>query len=190
MRLISGNRSGVIRTAVVLIVLGIAAAVALVTGRSAGDGSTEATPVAFDSETGELSFRLERFDGEVLDSDELAGTPMVLNGYASWCGVCEREMPDFERVHRAAGDRVAIIGFNPQSNDSDAAQAQLVEETGITYPTVRDPGDRLLREFSPSGGLPVTVFVDGDGVVRKVYRGLLTEQMLRAEIRAVLGVSV
>ncbi len=34
------------------------------------------------------------------------------------------------------------------------------------------------------------MFVDGDGVVRKEHRGLLTDQMLRAEIRAVLGVSV
>jgi thiol-disulfide isomerase/thioredoxin len=190
MRLISGNRSGVLRTAAVLVVLGVAAAVALVTGRSAGGGSTEATPVAFDRDSGELSFRLERFDGQVLDSDQLAGTPIVLNGYASWCTLCVREMPDFERVHQAAGDEVAIIGFNPQTNDSDAAQAQLVRETGITYPTVRDPGDRLLREFSPSGALPVTVFVDGEGVVRKVHRGLLTEQMLRDELRDVLGVAL
>ncbi len=170
-------------------VLFAALLLAVTVGRgSSGDDS--ASSVAFDSETGALAFELETFDGTRLDSRDLAGTPLVLNGYASWCRVCEREMPDFERVHRAVGSHVAIVGFNPQSNDTDQAQAELVRRTEVTYPTVRDPGDRLLREFNPTGGLPVTVFVDADGVVRKVHRGLLTERLLLDELRRTLGLDV
>lgn len=175
------------RALVVGLVLLLATGAALVTGLRAG-GADDVAEVAYDPDSGALSFTLQSFDGPTLDSADLLGTPVVLNGYASWCALCLREMPDFERVHRAAGSRVAIVGFNPQSNDNDAAQAQMVADTGVTYPTVRDPDDLLLREFNPTGGLPVTLFVDADGVVAKVHRGLLTEQQLREELRDVLGV--
>jgi cytochrome c biogenesis protein CcmG, thiol:disulfide interchange protein DsbE len=165
----------------------LATAVALVTGLG-GDDADDPSEATYDPDSGALSFTLEGFDGTLLRSQDLRGTPAVLNGYASWCALCLREMPDFERVHLAAGSQVAVVGFNPQSNDSDSAQARMVADTGITYPTVRDPDDRLLRHFSPTGGLPVTLFVDEDGVVRKVHRGVLTEQMLRDELREVLGV--
>lgn len=177
------------RGAALVLALLLATAVALVTGLGGNDegGTSE---VAYDPDSGALSFSLEAFDGSLLRSEDLRGTPVVLNGYASWCTLCLREMPDFERVHLAAGSQVAFVGFNPQSNDNDSAQARMVADTGITYPTVRDPEDRLLRHFNPTGGLPVTLFVDQDGVVRKVHRGVLTEQMLRDELRDVLGVDL
>lgn len=180
------QRRGRRRRTAVGAVLALAAATALATGLSSSADST--SRVAYDADTRVLSFSLPAFAGGVLDAQDLRGTPVVLNGYASWCALCLREMPDFERVHRAAGDRVAFVGFNPQRGDTDAAQARTVADTGVTYPTVRDPDDRLLRAFNPAGGLPITLFVDADGVVRKVHRGVLTEQQLTEELRDVLGV--
>lgn len=182
--------SPVRRLSAVLVVVVVVALVGLGLTQDRSPQSPAETTVSYDRDSGELAFRLERFDGGFIDSTDLAGRPIVLNGYASWCTVCIREMPDFERVHQAAGSSVAFVGFNPQSNDRDAAQARLVDQTGITYPTVRDPEDRLLREFNPTGGLPVTVFIDEDGVVRKVHRGLLTEKLLLEELRRTLGVEV
>jgi peroxiredoxin len=135
-----------------------------------------------------LDFRAATFAGQEVDSAELRGTPLVLNFYASWCSICDRELPDFERVSQQLGERVHVLGVNPQSNDTDAAQASMIARNGVTYPTLRDPQDELLRQFNTTGGLPTTVFVDADGVVRKVHNGLLTEQLLLDEIEASLGV--
>jgi peroxiredoxin len=77
---------------------------------------------------------------------------------------------------------------NPQSNDTDDAQAAMIAPNGVTYPTVRDPSDELLRQFNTTGGLPTTVFVDAQGVVRKVRNGLPTEQLLLDQIRTSFGV--
>ena len=170
---------------VLLLAVAVVAAVTT-TSRSAAEG--EGTAVSYDRESQVLYFRAATFSGGEIDSAELRGTPLVLNFYASWCTVCDRELPDFERVSQRLGDRVRVLGVNPQSNDTDTAQAAMIARNGVTYPTVRDPQDELLRQFNTTGGLPTTVFVDADGVVRKVHNGLLTEQLLLDEIEASLGV--
>lgn len=69
-------------------------------------------------------------------------------------------MPDFQRIAQDAGGKVTIVGVNPQSNDDDASQAALVANSAVTYPTLRDRNDTLLRVFNTSGALPTTVFLD------------------------------
>lgn len=179
------NRRPPLAAAGVALVLVLAVVAAVVSSTGSGD---DASAVALDRETGVLDFRAETFDGETVDSAELRGMPVVLNFYASWCTICDRELPDFQRVSKQLDGKVQVLGVNPQSNDTDDAQAAMIERNGVTYPTLRDPQDELLRQFNTTGGLPTTVFVGADGVVRKVHNGLLTEQLLLDEIRTSFGV--
>jgi len=181
----SSRRSPVVA---VLVALGLVLAVVAALVSTSRGGGDDALAVAYDRESQVLDFRAATFAGQEVDSAELRGTPLVLNFYASWCTICDRELPDFERVSQQLGERVHVLGVNPQSNDTDAAQAAMIARNGVTYPTLRDPQDELLRQFNTTGGLPTTVFVDADGVVRKVHNGLLTEQLLLDEIEASLGV--
>ena len=182
----SGRRSRLPALAVAVVLLvAVAAAVGSSTSRSK-DAADQA--VDYDRQSQVLAFRAARFDGGTVDSAQLRGTPVVLNFYASWCAICDRELPDFQRVAERLGDRVHVLGVNPQSNDTDAAQADMIARNGVTYPTLRDPQDELLRQFNTTGGLPTTVFLDADGVVRKVHNGLLTEQLLLDQIATSLGV--
>lgn len=181
-----GARRRALVAAAVAIALMVAIVTAVVssTSGSAGDGLR----VSYDRDTQVVEFRGQSFAGETVDTDELRGTPVVLNFYASWCTVCDRELPDFQRVSQQVGDAVRVIGVNPQSNDTDSAQAAMIKRNGVTYPTIPDPQDELLRQFNTTGGLPTTVFIDAEGVVRKVHNGLLTEKLLLAEIATSLGV--
>ena len=86
------------------------------------------------------------------------------------------------------GGVVAFLGVNPQSNDSDRAQAAMVRRTGVTYPTARDADDTLLRQFNTSGALPTTLFVSPDGRVVDVHNGGLDEASLQRLIATDLGV--
>jgi len=181
----SSRRSPVVA---VLVALGLVLAVVAALVSTSRGGGDDALAVSYDRESQVLDFRAATFAGQEVDSAELRGTPLVLNFYASWCTICDRELPDFERVSQQLGERVHVLGVNPQSNDTDAAQAAMIARNGVTYPTLRDPQDELLRQFNTTGGLPTTVFVDADGVVRKVHNGLLTEQLLLDEIEASLGV--
>lgn len=154
-------------------------------------GATRTDPgarVSFNGKTQRLAFTLPLFSGGQLSSTALRGKPMVVNFYASWCAICLQEMPDFERIQQDAHGQVSVVGVNPQSNDDDAGQAALVVHTGVTYPTVRDRNDALLRTFNTSGALPTTLFLDADGQVVRVYNGLLTEPKIARILAADFGV--
>jgi len=100
---------------------GIAAAAVAVLVLAAFPVARSGTPdkqfqARYDAPTRQLSVSLPTFTGGTLSSAALAGRPTVLNSYASWCGVCNREMPDFQALHIALGQRVNVFGVNPQSN--------------------------------------------------------------------------
>jgi thiol-disulfide isomerase/thioredoxin len=119
--------------------------------------------------------------------DVLTGKPVVLNLFASWCTGCITEMPAFERVYKDLGDDVTFVGLALR-NPRDKAQ-DLVERTGVTYPTYTDEADEAVGMFGVVA-LPVTVFLDADGTVRDVHLEIFTEDTLRAEIGEQFGVGV
>jgi cytochrome c biogenesis protein CcmG, thiol:disulfide interchange protein DsbE len=96
------------------------------------------------------------------------GKPLVLNVWAAWCPPCQQEMPAFEQVHQALGDKVQIVGLD-RADGRDAAIA-FAAARHITYPLLFDADD----VFSPKLGIsvmPTTLFVSADGVVVKSHAG-------------------
>lgn len=118
----------------------------------------------------------ERFDGGTGSFEDYAGTPLVVNFFASWCTPCVDEMPAFEQVHTQLRGKVAFLGLNV-TEQPDSARA-LIARTGVTYDTARDPAGDLLRAF---GGvnMPTTAFVRADGTIAEVHAGKLDETQLR-----------
>ncbi len=172
-------------------VLAVAAVVvvAVVTGSRAGRGDQGAR-ASLDARTRTLDFRLAAFAGGTVSSADLRGKPAVVNFYASWCTVCDAELPAFQAVHELAGDRITFLGVNPQGNDSDSAQAAMIKRTGIRFQTLRDRNDELLQLFNTTGALPTTVFLDARGRVVQVHNGGFDQAGLRAAIAQYLGVVV
>jgi thiol-disulfide isomerase/thioredoxin len=116
--------------------------------------------------------------------DYLGRKPVVLNFFASWCQPCLREMPRFEAVHQEMGERVTFLGLAvpPQTDEA----RELVERTGVTYPTFADPNGNALTYF---GGvaMPTTVFIDASGQVSGVVSRDLSEPQLRDQVAELLG---
>jgi thiol-disulfide isomerase/thioredoxin len=125
------------------------------------------------------SVEMVGFGGESIALADYAGTPVVLNFWASWCPFCVAEMPDFEDVSNAHADQVVFVGVNLQ-DDAGAADS-LAIETGVTYQLARDPQGVVYSAFGGIG-MPTTVFIDADGVVRDVVTGQLSSEDLEAKI--------
>ncbi len=93
--------------------------------------------------------------------------PTVINLWQARCEPCRLEMPALEEFHQQYGDRVAVIGID--FNDvQPAAALALAEDTGVTYPSIADPGGDLMTETAFAigrRGLPAFLFVDADGEV-------------------------
>jgi len=113
---------------------------------------------------------------------ELHGTPVVLNFWASWCPPCREEAPRLERRWRAARrDGVLFLGLDMQDLSDDARD--FVKEFDLSYPTVRDHGDDVAREWGVTG-LPETFFVSAQGRVVGHVIGAISSRQLDDGIRA------
>ena len=99
-------------------------------------------------------------DGTVT-SEELRGSPVVVNFWASWCVPCRQEAALFERVYRDYSDEgVIFLGVNIK--DSDVGAIEFVDEYQISYPTVRDVDEDFARTLGVTG-VPETFFIDARG---------------------------
>ena len=115
---------------------------------------------------------------------DFRGRPVVLNWFATWCGPCRAEIPDFQAAYEALGGAVVFLGVNLEESAEDAAG--MLDEFGATYPALLDAeGDVALHYRLP--GMPTTFFIDAEGVVRAWGAGLIVEETLVAEL-AKLGV--
>lgn len=152
-----------------------------------GDGSGSAS-------TGEPAEALPQLTlpclggGPDVDLTTLRG-PMVINLWAQWCGPCREELPHYQQFHEEAGDKVRVLGVDYQ--DTRPAWAlDLLDQTGVTYPSLADPGGELRVPFRVRG-LPAIVLVDETGAVaHREFVVIESSEQLAALVEEHLGVDV
>ena len=131
----------------------------------------------------DLTFDL--FDGGTGTIADYAGTPLVVNFFASWCPPCVREMPEFQEVFESLDGQVAFLGLS--QDQSEQAALNLVESSGVTY----DVGwDLDLEVYRATGSIamPTTAFVSPSGELVDTFAGVLDAESLTERIENALGV--
>lgn len=120
---------------------------------------------------------LASLDGETLSLAAMQGQTVVVNFWASWCGPCRQEVPDFSRFAHAHPE-VAVWGLAVDSGDEPDVRRS-AKQFGIDY-TVAMADRQIVSAYGVSA-FPTTVVVDPDGAVSHVTVGTMTyEQLVRA----------
>jgi peroxiredoxin len=117
------------------------------------------------------------FSGSLLDGGTFSladnrGKVVVLNFWASWCGPCQVETPQFDLMYRK--DKAHDVNFvGIDTKDIKSKARSFVADHNITFPIVYDePGEVALRLGNlPAQSLPFTVLIDKQGRVAAVYVG-------------------
>ncbi len=157
-------------TALTAVVLGIAAIVIL---SLTGTGGQQ-RPTAVQAK----NFTLAELGnpGRQLSLNSLAGQPVIVNFFASWCAPCQRETPMLARLFRARHGQVHIIGVDV--SDTTPSALAFVHRTGVAYPVVTEPSTDPTVIAYDLPGLPDTFFLNSrHQIVKRVY-GAITQAEL------------
>jgi len=134
-------------------------------------------------------FVLVNLDGERVALSDLDGKGVVLNFWATWCPPCRREMPLLESIWQEYRSRnVVIVGIDV--GEPPGVVRTFIDSIGVTYPIWTDASpsvqgvDNTNDIFGRFGGigLPTTVFIDADGIIKHVQLGELNRAILLEKI--------
>jgi cytochrome c biogenesis protein CcmG, thiol:disulfide interchange protein DsbE len=187
----------------VLLVLGTLALVAVVAiGLGQAGGSREEEGEPFDLEQAKQQLAgapaplaaLHEQSSTILDGglkafetrmDDLEGTPLVINKWASWCRPCRAEFPIFQQVATERGKEIAFLGVN--AADKRPAAEEFLAERPLPYPSYEDPDEDIARELDAAKFFPMTIFRDAKGGTFVKAGEYTSRAELEADIDKYLG---
>lgn len=114
-------------------------------------------------------FRLRDVAGRDVSSEEFRGKVLLIDFWATWCPPCKVEMPGYQKLQNGYGERgLVVIGI---ALDSDPVEVtQFAKKLGIRY-TLLLSTPEVQQQFGGILGLPTTLLVDRNGIIRKKVIG-------------------
>ena len=133
-------------------------------------------------------FTLPTLEGGLITLSELHGQPILINLWASWCPPCRLEMPLLITVYqRYQGEGLVILGLNVTEQDSLEAVNAFVEEFDVPFPVLLDEAGHVSNDAYGMIGLPMSVFVDRNGTVKRVVLGALVSNEVDGYIAEIMS---
>ncbi len=121
---------------------------------------------------------------------DYAGTPTVVNFFASWCVACDDELPEFREAGSSLAGEIDFVFVNANEDGNWRPMAERNDILG--FPIGKDVGannNGLYRSLNGTGGMPITAFYDADGRLVDVAYGALLGGALEQRIATVFGIT-
>jgi len=129
------------------------------------------------------NFALLDTDGRRVELAALKGKAVVVNFWATWCGPCREEFPELQKAASSMSDDVVILGLDQAESAEKVTQFR--DQFGATFTLLLD-SDNAVADTYRLRGIPDTIFVDRNGVVRDVAFGPLSAGSFRYKIKQAL----
>ena len=125
----------------------------------------------------EYDFTVVDGNGKSVKLSDYVGKPIVLNFWASWCGPCKSEMPEFQQVFAEMGEQVQFLMVNATASDTMADAKSFINQYGYTFPVVFDTRGEALYTYGVDA-FPTTFFLDKTGTVAGYAVGAISKDTL------------
>lgn len=113
-------------------------------------------------------FSAEYADEGTFTLSEAKGKVVIINFWATWCGPCCNELPAFQKLNDEYGDKLQIVAVD--YGESKKEVNDFIKENGYTFPFALDK-DGSVSALYPSDGIPYTVIIDKEGIIRQTFTG-------------------
>lgn len=132
-------------------------------------------------------FSVVRIDESALPGEKFVlsaqrGHPVLLDFWATWCGPCKESLPLINEVHKRLGPR----GLRTIAVEIEGAEAKARRFAGalkLTMPLGSDA--EKVAELYGVTQIPLTVLIDREGRIRRVFRGVHSAEELTQEVLAI-----
>jgi peroxiredoxin len=124
-------------------------------------------------------------EGEVVHLSDFRGQPVWLNFWGSWCPPCRAEMPDIQTAYeelQPQGIRLLAISLG----DKPSEALNFAKLNGVTFDVLLDPDRTLTSPTYPIYNFPTHIFIDKDGIVRKIVLSEMSADQAIAAAQSVL----
>ncbi|MFC1641655.1 TlpA family protein disulfide reductase [Myxococcota bacterium] len=116
---------------------------------------------------------------------DLRGKVVLLDFWASWCGVCRNQAPILDEVARQFRSQdLVVLGVN--TGDQPTEAMALTQRLGLSYRSLLD-GDGSVAEAYRASALPTLVLIDSSGRIAEVRQGLVRKNELERLVQQVLS---
>lgn len=132
-------------------------------------------------------FTLKTLAGDTATLSRFQGRPVFLNFWATWCKPCRAEMEEIASAYRAHtfdGLQVLAIDLTDQERKLKDVRT-FVDERHMSFPVLLDEKGKVRKRYALRG-VPTSVFIDANGIVRLVNPGPITSETMQRGLAEIL----
>lgn len=128
-------------------------------------------------------FVVTDIDGNEVKLSDFQGKPVIVNFWASWCGPCKSEMPDFEEMYQQYGEEIHFVMVNMTDGSRETVEvaSEFIAEQGYTFPVYFDTQYSAAITYGVTS-IPATYFIDAQGNAVAYARSVIDAETLQMGI--------
>lgn len=125
-------------------------------------------------------------EGKAVSLSDLRGKPVVLNFWASWCGPCKNEIPDFNDAYAEYGEEIhfMMVNLTDGYQETEKSALSFIDNSGYSFPIYLDKEMAAATAYGIYS-IPATYFIDEEGYLVTRASGMLNKEGLQQGIEMI-----